>query len=298
MEGAAGAIPAALPGREVVVDTAVSRSTGATAAAAAGHGTDWDVVVILIGHNDGASPGVYQPPYRRMLDQFAAVPAGGGPHPPRGPPVLRRRQRLPPRRGEPSAQRPAVGLERRRQPPGRRHRRRRPPPHGVGRPAHGPPRVRAGAGGRGRVPADHHDRTAHHHPAHHHRGLGPGANPQHRPPGARSHAQHHVDPPSCHHHHPQRGRPGQRRRGRRHRPTTTPRRPPSSGCSSRPAGGDGRDPPSRSSAPDPDRRRHGVRAEGGRAGRWRTGRCPRCRSPVAWGAPACAARRRRAPNPT
>lgn len=74
MEGAAGAIPAALPGREVVVDTAVSRGTGATAAAAAGHGTDWDVVVILIGHNDGASPGVYQPPYRRMLDQFAGVP--------------------------------------------------------------------------------------------------------------------------------------------------------------------------------------------------------------------------------
>jgi lysophospholipase L1-like esterase len=74
MEGAAGAIPAALPGREVVVDTAVSRSTGATATAAAGHGTDWDVVVLLVGHNDGASPGVYQPPYRRMLDQFAGVP--------------------------------------------------------------------------------------------------------------------------------------------------------------------------------------------------------------------------------
>ncbi len=74
MEGAAGAIPAALPGREVAVDTAVSRSTGATATAAAGHGTDWDVVVILIGHNDGASAGVYQPPYRRMLDQFAGVP--------------------------------------------------------------------------------------------------------------------------------------------------------------------------------------------------------------------------------
>ena len=74
MEGAAGAIPAALPGREVVVDTQVSRSTGATAAAAAGHGTDWDVVVILIGHNDGASAGVYQPPYRRLLDQFAGVP--------------------------------------------------------------------------------------------------------------------------------------------------------------------------------------------------------------------------------
>ncbi len=74
MEGAAGAIPAALPGRQVVVDTEVSRSTSASAAAAAGHGTDWDVVVVLLAHNDGGSPGAYQPAYRQLLDTFAAVP--------------------------------------------------------------------------------------------------------------------------------------------------------------------------------------------------------------------------------
>lgn len=74
MEGAAGAIGAALPGREVVVDTEVSRSTGASADAAAAQGTDWDVVVVLLAHNDGGSPGAYQPAYRRLLDTFAAVP--------------------------------------------------------------------------------------------------------------------------------------------------------------------------------------------------------------------------------
>lgn len=71
MEGAAAAIAAELPGREVLVDTEVSRSTSSSAEAGAGHGTDWDVVVILLGHNDGGSPGVYQPPYRRLLDHFA-----------------------------------------------------------------------------------------------------------------------------------------------------------------------------------------------------------------------------------
>lgn len=75
LEGAATAIPAALPGREVLVDTEVSRSTRASAEAGEGHGTDWDVVVILLGHNDGGSPGVYQPPYRRLLDYFADVPS-------------------------------------------------------------------------------------------------------------------------------------------------------------------------------------------------------------------------------
>lgn len=72
--GAKAAIAGALPGREVLEDAVVSRSTGATAAAAATHGTDWDVVVILVAHNDGGSPGAYQPPYRQMLDQFAGVP--------------------------------------------------------------------------------------------------------------------------------------------------------------------------------------------------------------------------------
>lgn len=71
--GAQSAIPAALPGREVTEDAVVSRSTSATAAAAAGHGTDWDVVVILVAHNDGGSPSAYQPGYRRMLDQFAGA---------------------------------------------------------------------------------------------------------------------------------------------------------------------------------------------------------------------------------
>lgn len=74
MEGAAGTIPAALPGREVTVDTEVSRSTGDTASAAAAHGADWDVVVIFVGHNDGGSAAAYQPPYRQMLDHFGAVP--------------------------------------------------------------------------------------------------------------------------------------------------------------------------------------------------------------------------------
>lgn len=74
MEGAAAAIPAGLPGREVLVDTEVSRSTKASVNSAVGQGTDWDVVVILLGHNDGGSPGVYQPPYRRLLDHFADAP--------------------------------------------------------------------------------------------------------------------------------------------------------------------------------------------------------------------------------
>jgi len=73
MEGAAGTIPGALPGRQVLVDTQVSRSTGATADAALSHGTDWDVVVVLVGHND-ADSGVYQRGYLRLLDGFAGAP--------------------------------------------------------------------------------------------------------------------------------------------------------------------------------------------------------------------------------
>ena len=72
--GAASALPAALPGRGVTMDAAVSRTTRATATAAASLGSDWDVVIIQVAHNDGGSPGVYQPPYRQMLDQFASVP--------------------------------------------------------------------------------------------------------------------------------------------------------------------------------------------------------------------------------
>lgn len=74
MEGAAGAIPAALPGREVMVDTQVSRSTGASVDAALSHGTDFDVVVVLLAHNDGDSPGAYQPALRRLFDAHADSP--------------------------------------------------------------------------------------------------------------------------------------------------------------------------------------------------------------------------------
>lgn len=74
MEGAAGAIPAALPGREVVVDTQVSRSTGASVDAALSHGTDFDVVVVLLAHNDGGSPGAYQPAFRRLFDAYGDSP--------------------------------------------------------------------------------------------------------------------------------------------------------------------------------------------------------------------------------
>lgn len=74
LEGAAAAIPAALAGREVVVDTQVSRSTASSVDAALAHGTDWDIVVVLLGHNDGGSPNAYQPAYRRLFDAFAGAP--------------------------------------------------------------------------------------------------------------------------------------------------------------------------------------------------------------------------------
>jgi lysophospholipase L1-like esterase len=73
IKGAVGALPAALPGREVVVDAEVSRSTGASADALAALGSDWDVVVVLLAHNDGGSPGAYQPALGRIVDQLADV---------------------------------------------------------------------------------------------------------------------------------------------------------------------------------------------------------------------------------
>jgi lysophospholipase L1-like esterase len=73
MKGADARYGSELPGREVVVDTEVSRSTGAGADVLATRGTDWDAVVILLGHNDGAAPGVYQPAARRILDQLRDV---------------------------------------------------------------------------------------------------------------------------------------------------------------------------------------------------------------------------------
>lgn len=74
MLGAAPQFGAALPGREVVVDAKVNRSTGQGAQVVAERGSDWDVVVVMLGHNDGGSPGAYQPPASRINDQLAGVP--------------------------------------------------------------------------------------------------------------------------------------------------------------------------------------------------------------------------------
>lgn len=74
MKGAATRYAAALPGREVVVSAEVNRTTGQGADELARLGSDWDAVVILLGHNDGASPGAYQPAARRILDQLRGVP--------------------------------------------------------------------------------------------------------------------------------------------------------------------------------------------------------------------------------
>jgi lysophospholipase L1-like esterase len=74
LEGTRATLPGALAGREVLIDTEVSRSTGQSVEAALTHGTDWDVVIVLLGHNDGGSPNAYQPPYRRLFDTFAGAP--------------------------------------------------------------------------------------------------------------------------------------------------------------------------------------------------------------------------------
>lgn len=73
MKGAAPVYATKLPGREVIVDAEVNRSTGQGAEVVAKVGADWDVVVILLGHNDGGSPGAYQPAARRILDQLRGV---------------------------------------------------------------------------------------------------------------------------------------------------------------------------------------------------------------------------------
>ena len=74
MKGADAAYPPALPGRDLTIDTMVNRSTGQGAEVVAKRGADWDVVVVLLGHNDGGSPGAYQPAARRILDQLRGVP--------------------------------------------------------------------------------------------------------------------------------------------------------------------------------------------------------------------------------
>lgn len=73
MKGAATTIAPTLPGREVIVDAEVNRSTGQGAEVIDRLGTDWDVVVVLLGHNDGGTPGAYQPAVRRILDQLRGV---------------------------------------------------------------------------------------------------------------------------------------------------------------------------------------------------------------------------------
>lgn len=75
MLGAAPQDVAALPGREVVVDAAVNRSTKQGADKVAELGSDWDVVVVLLGHNDGGYPTIYQPAARQILDQLKDVPS-------------------------------------------------------------------------------------------------------------------------------------------------------------------------------------------------------------------------------
>ena len=73
MKGAATQYAVKLPGRNVVVDAEVNRSTGQGADVVARLGADWDVVVVLLGHNDGGTPGAYQPAARRILDQLRGV---------------------------------------------------------------------------------------------------------------------------------------------------------------------------------------------------------------------------------
>jgi lysophospholipase L1-like esterase len=74
MKGAEAAVIASLPGREVVFDSEVNRSTGQGADIVAQRGGDWDVAIVLLGHNDGGSPGVFQPAARSILEQLRDVP--------------------------------------------------------------------------------------------------------------------------------------------------------------------------------------------------------------------------------
>jgi lysophospholipase L1-like esterase len=74
MKGAEGPVIASLPGREVVFDSEVNRSTGQGADIVAQRGGDWDVAIVFLGHNDGGSPGAYQPAARSILEQLRDVP--------------------------------------------------------------------------------------------------------------------------------------------------------------------------------------------------------------------------------
>ena len=74
LAGAASRYGPALPGRDVTVDSVVNRTTGQGADVLARRGSDWDVVVVLLGYNDGSSPSAYQPAANRILDQLSQVP--------------------------------------------------------------------------------------------------------------------------------------------------------------------------------------------------------------------------------
>ncbi len=67
-------IPRALPGWDVKVDATVSRSTEAGLDALRVDGTEWDVVVVELGANDGGSPAVFRPRVDALLGALAPVP--------------------------------------------------------------------------------------------------------------------------------------------------------------------------------------------------------------------------------
>ncbi len=71
--GTGDGIAANLPGWDVTFDATVSRSTAAGVDAVAAHGTDFDVVVVSLGANDGGSPGVFGPRVAAVLDALGGV---------------------------------------------------------------------------------------------------------------------------------------------------------------------------------------------------------------------------------
>ncbi len=74
LKGTVGQYGRRLAGRDVTIDAVVSRTTAASADRLAQLGSDWDVVVVLLGYNDGGSARAFQPEATSILDQLAAVP--------------------------------------------------------------------------------------------------------------------------------------------------------------------------------------------------------------------------------
>ncbi|HET8930622.1 MAG TPA: hypothetical protein VFN21_08200 [Acidimicrobiales bacterium] len=72
--GTHGNIAVNLPDWDVVFDADVSRSTAAGLDVLASHGTDFSVVVVALGANDGGTPGVFAPRVAALLDALAPVP--------------------------------------------------------------------------------------------------------------------------------------------------------------------------------------------------------------------------------